>query len=425
LRAAIPLIILGQRKGNVIAQEALVAARKWLGEWDGGRKFLRRDGATGYVLERMVADVRFAKTLDVKSDEDARAELALFKRDPQKYMTKREARADAAANAIVVEDATVDKVAAHLSREGRSPKYIKDVIAYLGWWGEDLGQKDLRSFKLKDLLRIVNERGTARGKRIAALKTFTAYFREVEATLEMNEDPTLALMMPPPRPEKLKRDKGYPMKLIERVYGAVYDWENEEMPADAFGRVRRRGANVAPMRKGEGDPQAVRDLLVLRAKYGMHGTEIDRIATGSGNLEPVKGHKLIAGTVKFPHKSGRLHVLSLDAQGYAAAQRLQARGGVLSDRYLRTSLKYACKRLGVEPINPGELRHSYATWAGDVGVVVKPMKGGVSLEAIAATMGHQSKRTTGFFYWGVKIPAMIRIPIKLRHKDDPKSGGSS
>lgn len=399
-----------------------MSQRAWRQKWLGGRTFEKRDGSLGYTLERMVGDVRFAKTLDAKTKEDALAELALFSRDPEKYTTRREARAVAAADAVVVEAATVDRVAAHLQREGRSSRYIKNVISYLGHWAEDLGGADLRRLKLKELLRIVNEHGTARGKRIAALKTFTAYFREVEATLQLNEDPTLALKMPPARPEKLKRDKGYPMELIEQVYGAVYDWENEVMPADAFGRVRTRGINVAPMRKGEGDAQGVRDVLVLRAKYGMHGTEIDRLATGMGQLEPVKAQKQIAGTLKFQHKTGRVHVLSVDAQGFAAAKRLQARGTVISDGYLRTSLKYACRKLGVDPINPGELRHSFATWAGEVGVEVKPKEAGVSMESIAATMGHQSKRTTGFFYWGVKIPAMILIPIKLKHPEDPRVG---
>jgi integrase len=396
-----------------------MAQRDWLGTWAGGRVFRRRSGL-GYTLERMVGDVRFAKTLDAKTEEEALAELALFVRDPQKYTTRREARAVAAADAIVVNAESVDKVAAHLQREGRSPKYIKNVISYLGVWAEDLRGRDLRGFKLKDLLAIVNERETARGKRIAALKTFTAYFREVEASLELNEDPTIALMMPPARPEKMKRSKGYPMELVEQVYAAIYDWENDVTEPDAFGRVRKRGVNVAPMRTGDGDAQGVRDVLVLRAKYGMHGTEIDRIATGGGQLDAVKAQKQIAGTLKFQHKTGRVHVLSVDRQGFAAAKRLQARGKVISDGYVRTSLKYACRKLGVDPLNPGELRHSFATWAGEVGVEVKPKEAGVSMEAIAASMGHQSKRTTGFFYWGVKIPAMVLVPIKLRHRDDPK-----
>ncbi len=60
------------------------------------------------------------------------------------------------------------------------------------------------------------------------------------------------------------------------------------------------------------------------------------------------------------------------------------------------------------------------TRSGEVSVKVKPQEARVSMEAIAAAMGHQSKRTTEFFYWGVKSPSMIHIPINLKHRDDPK-----
>ena len=95
------------------------------------------------------------------------------------------------------------------------------------------------------------------------------------------------------------------------------------MAPDAWGRVRTRGANVAPMREGQGGAQAVRDVLVLRAKYGMHGTEIDRLASGEGELTPVAKQRQIFGTLKFQHKTGRVHVLSVDKQAFAAAKRLQ------------------------------------------------------------------------------------------------------
>jgi integrase len=395
-------------------------AREWTGKWLGGRTFKGRGGRTFWALERMVGGDRFSKTLDVNSEEDAKAELALFHRDPHAYTTKSQARSTAAADALVMDADTVDRVAAHLVKEERSPKYVKDVIGYLGTWTEDLGGKDLRAFKLKDLLKILGTHKTARRKRIAALKSFTAYFREIEATLDLRDDPTIALMLPPARPEKASREKGYSVELVEKVYAAIYNWEAERTAPDEYGRSRLRGSNVKELRKGWGDPQGVRDVLALRAKYGMHGTEIDRIAAGKGKLEPVKDHPQIKGTLKFQHKSGRQHVVSVDAQGFAAAMRLGARGGPGSDKYLRTSIAYACAKLGIEPINPSELRHSFATWAGEVGVEVKPKGAGVSLEAVAAVLGHFNPRTTGLFYAGVKVPAMIQVPIRLEHPEDPK-----
>jgi hypothetical protein len=48
----------------------------------------------------------------------------------------------------------------------------------------------------------------AKRHRIAAIKLFFSWLRE-EAVLTTAEDPTLALKVPPVRPEKAMRDKGY------------------------------------------------------------------------------------------------------------------------------------------------------------------------------------------------------------------------
>jgi len=66
------------------------------------------------------------------------------------------------------------------------------------------------------------------------------------------------------------------------------------------------------------DLQGVRDVLVLRLKCGMHMSEINRVSSGQGVIKPVKGHRPIAGTIRFVHKSGRSHTVSLDAQALAA-----------------------------------------------------------------------------------------------------------
>jgi hypothetical protein len=58
------------------------------------------------------------------------------------------------------------------------------------------------------------------------------------------------------------------------------------------------------------------DILAkrLHAKCGMHGTEIDRLACGEGWVKVLQGQGAITSTITFIHKSGRVHVQSVDAQ---------------------------------------------------------------------------------------------------------------
>lgn len=69
------------------------------------------------------------------------------------------------------------------------------------------------------------------------------------------------------------------------------------------------------------EDQGSRDVLLLHAKLGLHESEVQRIAAREGKISLVPGHPIIVGTVKFVHKSGWVHMLSLDEQALAAAQR--------------------------------------------------------------------------------------------------------
>lgn len=207
------------------------------------------------------------------------------------------------------------------------------------------------------------------------------------------EDATLALKVPPDRPEKALRDKGYSMRDVERIYAAISGWESARYGWMGTGRVT--------------EVQCVRDVLLLHAKCGMHGTEIDRLARGEGKVKLLQGQGAIAGTITFIHKSGRVHVQSVDAQALAAAMRLQARGSAPADWWIRQVVKRAAKFVGLEPLRTGELRRSFVTWAVEYGTEVGSVDGGVPLTRIAATIGHQSAVTTKKFYEGVKVPPRL------------------
>ncbi|WXH32766.1 hypothetical protein WA016_06762 [Myxococcus stipitatus] len=363
----------------------------WVKKWDGGR-VRDVDGRMVWVIERQWAGRRFIIALDAASEREALAELALWERDPDGYRTRRQAAEDN--KPVLIDEESLAGLMLHLTEEGRTLTYRRGVRGYLAAWGEALGKRDLRKVQLRELRKLLAGWKTARKFRIIALKTFTAWLRE-EDMLKPSEDPTLSLKVPPSVAEKGLRDKGYPIAFVERYYSAV-------------------------------GSQNVRDVLCLRAKTGMHETEIARIASGAGRLRVVNDSCGIAGTVTFKHKNGRIHVVSLDDQALRAATRLQARGKSPSTSAVHECLHHAAGRLARQfpnerfaPLIPGELRHSFATWASECGRVVKPTPDGVPLKMVAAVMGHLNTRTTKLFYEGVQVPPMIVLPLNLHHAQDP------
>jgi hypothetical protein len=367
----------------------------WSGYWDGGRT-REVDGRTVWVIERRIGGgVRKVITLDVHSEEDARAELALFSRDPLAYKTRSEQTAQKAADGVPrLDPDTIEDFYRYIG-ERVTPDHLKHTLKpYLEKWAEALGQRDLRTVRLREFQTHLNRWKTARHHRIVAIKSFTAYLREHDL-LVRKEDPTLELKVPQAKPEKSTRPKGYTIQDVERYYAAI---EN----------------------------QALRDTICLRAKAGMHDSEIARVARGAAFLRVVDDPCGIAGTIRFEHKTGNIHTVSLDAQAFAAAQRLQARKVPFSRNAARYALAKVHEELKqrypkIPELQPGELRHSFATWAGEAGRLVHATGTGVPLADVAAVMGHHSPRTTKLFYNGAQVPPMIIVPIRLEHPKDPTS----
>jgi len=206
----------------------------------------------------------------------------------------------------------------------RTAKYKKDTRYYLSAWADALQGRDLRKVEPREVLRLLAQWDTAEQKRIAALKAFCSFLVK-KGLLDPAQDPSRTLTVPASRPEKAIREKGYTMATIEALYRALND-------------------------------QGSRDVLLLHAKLGLHESEVQRIAAGDGRIALVPGHPVISGTVKFVHKSGRVHTLSLDAQALAAAQRLQAHGAPTPDQ-VRHRLRLACEAHGLPRVKVGELRH--------------------------------------------------------------------
>jgi hypothetical protein len=73
---------------------------QWNGQWPGGRTYLDRHGTTRWQLERMHNGARYIRRLDARNESEALAELALFERDPDGYLTKARATRKAAEEAV-------------------------------------------------------------------------------------------------------------------------------------------------------------------------------------------------------------------------------------------------------------------------------------------------------------------------------------
>ena len=385
---------------------------EWDRRWRGGRVRVDRNGDPVWVIERMVNGHRYTKSLDVRNEQDAFAELALFDRDPVAYQTKTAAKAVPPSEVVTIDGRAVGRFLAFLRSEERTERYRRNVQHYLATWGKFYAGRDIRSVPLQEILQELGRHKRARKNRITALKSFTAFLREQEATLTSKEDPTIDLKVPPARPQKAVREKGYPIEQVERLYSAIDGWRSNKYGWKNTGR--------------KVEVQCVRDVLVLHAKCGMHATEIERLARGLGEVKPIEGQGEIAGTIKFVHKSGRVHIQSVDAQALAAAQRLQARGSAPVESFIRKVVKRAVEEVNkrgrrkvLKSVRFGELRHSFVTWAHEGGQEVRPKKGGVPLHTVAAVVGHMSALTTKRFYEGVKVPVMIKIPIRLFHGSDP------
>jgi hypothetical protein len=91
--------------------------------------------------------------LDVASEREANAELELFRRDPARYLTKAQSADKLQREVVRIEVATLARFLAHLSSEGRTKRYRKNLRTYLSQGVEQLAGRDLREVSTQDLKR--------------------------------------------------------------------------------------------------------------------------------------------------------------------------------------------------------------------------------------------------------------------------------
>ncbi|MCP3137535.1 site-specific integrase [Pyxidicoccus xibeiensis] len=384
--------------------------------WPGGFVRLSR-GREVFVIERRAGSgKRYKIALDVRTEREALAELALFERDPAGYQTRKQQRRERAADtggmrldAAALGEFFTD-ARAKVARGELSVGYVRHALQpYLIAWAEALGGRELRAVSLAELNAILGRWTGAGPKRIVVLKAFTAWARS-KGRLAQKDDPTLGLKVPPVTTRPMEA-RAFTASKVEAVYAALRNYtfapgHGSDAPASAP-RVTV-------------DMQPVRDVFVLRAKCGMHGTEIDRLARGAGTVRVLTGQGEIAATLVFPHKRGGEHVVSVDAQALAAAQRLQARGKAPDPV---TTSRAVARVIAEYPELDGfafeRLRHTFIT-LGAAGRVVTAKGGGVPLELLSQVAGHTSTATTRRHYLGTHVPPMVVLPLQLVNEDDPK-----
>jgi hypothetical protein len=359
----------------------------WLRKWKGGRVYVDRDGRERYVIEKMRKGQRYTVTLPAGADPEL--QLALFKSDPEGF-TRRSAD-----TGLLPEDAavlTVDEIEAFekvLHERQRSEAHIRSMKHYLAAWCDDLKGRDLRRVHVDDLRKMRDAYKNARNYRTIAIKGYCTWLVKRQI-LKLGENPAALLEQVRAAPKRLQEgDYVYTAEQIEHFYSIL-------------------------------KPQRVRDMFLLVAKTGLHGSEAARIAGKDCKLYELPDKSSgIAAVATVRHKNRRDHKQSLDAQALAAVRRLQAAGGAPCKERIHEAIIAASRRVNCPPVFLRYLRHSFITLANERGREVRVTEGGVPLGAIAAAVGHRSMLMAKDHYLQSTVPPMIVVPLTLRHPEDP------
>lgn len=359
----------------------------WTGTWKGGRIYVDRDGRHRYVIERMRHRKRYTITLPVDCA-DPELSLMLFTRDPDGFASRVEEATSRPDGEVVL---TLDSIAVFEKAMRESSKelseaHIRSVIGYLKVWCDELAGRDLRKIPVDTLRELRDRHTTARNYRTVALKAYCTWLVKRQRLVT---SPAAHLEQVRAKPKRLGGDVVYSKEQIEAFYSIL-------------------------------KPQRVRDMFLLVAKTGLHGSEAARIAGSECQMYELPDKSAgIAAVVTVRHKSKRDHRQALDAQGLAAVRRLQAAGGAPCKERIHEAIVAASRKANCPPVFLRYLRHSFITLANESGREVRTAEGGVPLATVAAAVGHRSMLMAKDHYLGSKVPPMIAVPLNLKHPEDP------
>ncbi len=385
----------------------------WTGRWKHGRTYVDGDGQVVFLLEKQRGGKRYIIPLRVPSESEALAEWRLFDRDPEAYVQDqirlghlsrtniaRTARLQAPASepeGVSVTTETIQSVLDHLRAEGRNEAHVLNIKRYLADWGDILEGRPLHTVSPAELERHLDnwpfkERAKSRRYKTVALKFFASFYVHQKHLMRVHQNPTAELVVKKPKAKDPE----------------IYSIEE----------VQQHCQNVSL--------QCVRDVLVLRAKGGMHGSEIDRIARKAGTkVELIKDHPILAALLSYPHKRGETHRQFIDGQMLQAVKRLQERGSAPTKDTVILEMRAAAARLSkklgkkVKHLHPSKLRHSFLSWGTEMGEKVTCTGKGMSVQDMADIANHS--RETSRKHYNRAPAAYCKLPLKLVHPDDPSS----
>ncbi|MCP3105504.1 site-specific integrase [Myxococcus sp. K15C18031901] len=332
-------------------------------KWDGG--YVRTDskGRDTYYILRRVNGRLFEVSTRCHSSRAAHEQLKRFEADPDSYEPRGGLRDEEGALSL-----TAELVESFLrwSRDEKknSAKWVSDQQRSLAWWAERLGAVELRKVTTARLVTELDDAKTGRKQHIATLKAFCGWLIKVRHVLKKQDDPSAGLSVPQARPEQWTTPKA--------------------VSREQFLAVRDALTGLS------------RDALDVLAGTGWHFNELARFAE-RGTVEP---HPLNGGVVlACPQtKAGEPLRTAVSDQVAEAARRILKVKALSYDAFHRALEGASTTAKLAEPLRPGFLRHSVATWA---------INAGANPAAVAAFLNHKSERTTKRFYATHAVPAKV------------------
>jgi len=341
----------------------------WARSWEGGRVWCAADGSKVYYIRRQVGGHRYSCTTGATTLRAALKQLERFEADPDNY---RPANDPSTAPLYLDNDLSEAFLGWSKNDKGNTARWVEHQKHALAWWMEKLRGVNVRRARLREHILSPLEGAPGRPTKIRVLKAFYGWLRKERHLLTAHEDPTYgALSAPQSKPAQWKKSK--------------------VIPRDHYLLAREHLTGPWP------------DLLTVLAGTGWHLTELQRFAT-AGTFEPLPAATRIesgaVGVLVCPmHKSGDAHRTGVSQEVLDAAKRVRERGE-FSERNFYKAIDAACRAVklpvprpdgtdGIPAFNPGQFRHSVATWA---------IEAGADIAAVSAFLGHKSAATTKRFY---------------------------
>lgn len=343
-----------------------------------GSERTKVDGWPGYVrrgifvIEKKISGRKFHVSTRATTLRGAMKQLERFEANPAGYSPHGDGDPDA-----LVLDAELIESFVEWHRTQVSHEWANNTKNVLIDWANHLKGADLRRLNMvTDLKPHLKGKGQQH-HRVKGIRTLFRWLREEAGLITRIHDVTLDLPIPIIKP----RHNTGESKSIE------------------FERLQAVVPHLA---------EHVRDVLELLAVTGWHVNELRRFAAnGTLRLRDAADKPEVLATIGTVHKDGgKRHFTALLFPAHLeAAQRIKARGKVLTNGRLRKHLLRACAVAGVKPFNMGDMRASVLTWL---------RLQGVPPELAAAYVGHTSTDTQNRFYVDQQVTKAVLPRTALR-----------